>query len=58
MRWETIDTDVSADGFKDDVLTLGLHYRPIDQVVFKLDHAAFQDGAQENVTTFLIGYVF
>lgn len=58
VRWETIDTDVSAGGIKDDVLTVGLHYRPIDQVVFKLDHATFQDGTQDDVTTFLIGYVF
>jgi hypothetical protein len=58
VRWETIDTDVSALGFEDDVLTVGLHYRPIDQVVFKLDHATFQDGTHEDVTTFLIGYVF
>jgi len=58
VRWETIDTDVSAGGFEDDVLTVGLHYRPIDQVVFKLDHATFQDGPEDDVTTFLIGYVF
>jgi hypothetical protein len=58
LRWEAIDTDVSVGGFKDDVLTLGLHYNPIDQVVFKLDHAIFQDGTQDDVTTFLIGYVF
>ena len=58
VRWETVDTDPSAGGFEDDILTLGLHYTPISQVVFKLDHAVFDDGSQSDVTTFLIGYVF
>lgn len=58
VRWETIDTDVSAGGFEDDVTTYGLHYKPTSQVVFKLDQTSYQDGAQSDVTTFLIGYVF
>ncbi len=57
-RYEDVDTDSTSGGFADTILTLGLHFRPMDQVVIKLDHAAYQDGAKDDVTTLQIGYVF
>jgi len=58
LRYEDIDTDVSAGGIQDTALTFGLHYQPHPQIVFKLDHTDYDDDADDDVTTFLIGYVF
>ena len=46
-------TEGGATTRDDSATTLGLHYKPIDQVAFKLDHTDLDD-----VTTFLMGYSF
>lgn len=63
VRWETIDTQASMpSGFNadsdqdDDIVTFGLTYQPIDQVVIKLDYEDW-DGSGDQ-WNFLIGYVF
>ena len=58
LRYEEIDTDVSGGGIDDEALTFGLHYRPIPEVVLKLDHTVFADDGNPDFTTFLIGYAF
>ena len=58
FRYEDIDTDESTGGIDDTALTIGLHYQPHPQIVLKLDHTDFDGDAQDDVTTFLIGYVF
>ena len=42
-----------TDGSTSDYTTFGLHYRPIDQICFKLDRCDETD-----TTSFVIGYVF
>jgi hypothetical protein len=66
-RWEYFDTQVEVPaGFSRDParavesLTLGIGFRPIDQVIFKLDHLDYDNDAgtgvdQWNVT---LGYLF
>ena len=58
LRYEGIDTDEGSGGIDDTTITVGLHYRPMDNVVIKLDHTDYDDDADEDVTTLLIGYVF
>ncbi len=55
LRYEDLDED---DGNDTTALTYGLHYRPLDNLVFKLDHTDYGDGDGDDVTTFLLGYVF
>ena len=43
----------ASDGSTSDYTTFGLHYRPIDQICFKLDKCDETD-----TTSFVIGYVF
>jgi hypothetical protein len=58
VRLEEIDTDEGQGGVEDTGLTFGLHFRPIDQVVIKLDHTDYDDDAVEDRTALLVGYVF
>ncbi|MDP6519089.1 MAG: hypothetical protein QF411_04260, partial [Planctomycetota bacterium] len=55
LRYENMDEN---DGNNTTALTYGLHYRPLDSLVLKLDHTDFGDGDGTDVTTFLMGYVF
>ena len=62
-RFESIDTQASMpSGFArdpsqaDDILTLGLNWKPIDNVVVKIDYQDWNDGADR--FDFLIGYIF
>ncbi len=50
VRVEEVET---SDGSTSDYTTFGLHYRPIDQICFKLDKCDETD-----TTSFVIGYVF
>jgi hypothetical protein len=52
VRYEEIE----ATGGDREITTIGVHYRPINQVVFKLDRTK-EDGADDTVS-FVIGYVF
>ena len=63
VRFESIDTQTSMpSGFArdptqaDDILTLGLNWKPIDNVVVKVDYQDWNDGADR--FDFLIGYIF
>lgn len=63
VRYEDVDTQADlADGFTatggvdDTFTTVGLNYRPLDQVVLKADHTFLDEG--DDVTRFLIGYAF
>ncbi len=67
VRWETLDTQASvAEGFAADpandreILTLGLVYRPLDQLVFKADWQKVTDGARTGIDRFnlALGYIF
>jgi hypothetical protein len=55
FRFEEMDEN---DGNNTTASTFGLHFRPTDSLVFKLDHTDFGDGDGTDVTTFLLGYVF
>lgn len=62
-RWEDIDTNESVpSGFSadsdqhDKIVTFGLNYKPIEQVVLKLDYEDWDDSGDR--LNFLIGYVF
>jgi len=67
VRWEQFDTqsDVPA-GFTEsgafdvDLLTVGVNYKPIDQLVFKAEWQRFDDDAGEdkNQVNLAMGYVF
>jgi hypothetical protein len=50
VRVEEVET---SDGSTSDYTTFGVHYRPIDQICFKLDKCDETD-----TTSFVIGYVF
>ena len=52
VRYEEVETT----GGDDELTTLGLHYRPIDQLCFKLDQTT--NSADEESCSFVIGYVF
>jgi hypothetical protein len=43
-----------------DIVTVGLNYKPIDEVVFKLEHQFIKDGNDNNLdqSNFAIGYIF
>ena len=63
LRYEHIDTQAevpagtSADArYASDIWTIGINYKPIDQIVFKLDYASWS--GQPDTVNFLIGYVF
>lgn len=63
LRYEELDTQASlaagvtpGGGIDDTFTTLGLNYRPLDQVVIKLDHTFLDEG--DDVTRALIGYAF
>lgn len=63
VRWESINTqDTMAAGFTADpmqdetVLTFGLHYRPIDNVVIKADFQSYDKG--DDRFELLFGYIF
>ena len=67
LRYETLDTQAAVPvGFsrnpsKDaDILTFGLAWQPIDQLVFKLDYQDWSDGADTGIDqwNFAIGYLF
>ena len=51
-RFEEVETT----GGDDELTTFGLHYRPIDQLCFKLDQTT--NSADEETLSFVIGYVF
>lgn len=63
LRYESIDTDTGAvsldgaPGVEDDVLSIGLHWQPHPQIVFKLQHSDYDD-LDRDVTTLMMGYVF
>lgn len=63
VRWESLDTQAEVPtGFSSssandiDVLTLGLHFKPHDQIVFKLDFQDFDEG--DDRLNFSFGYIF
>ena len=67
VRYEEVNTqeDVPS-GFAEsgtydlDIVTIGLHYRPIDELVFKIDFVNTQSaaGADEDLVNLAFGYVF
>jgi hypothetical protein len=67
FRFEQLDTQHKLpdgfvrDGTQDvDIYTVGLQYKPIPQVVFKLDYRRFdqRDGDRANEIQTMVGYVF
>lgn len=63
LRYEDVDTQAAlapgltpAGGVVDTFTTLGLNYRPLDQVVLKTDYTVLDEG--DDVVRFLIGYAF
>ncbi len=68
VRLEQVDTQskvasgstVDAADYDLDIVTVGLNFKPIDEVVFKLEHQFIRDGnnAQLDRTNFGMGYVF
>jgi hypothetical protein len=66
-RWETFDTqDKVPAGFRSDpandveILTLGIEYKPIDQIVIKVDHQNIDNEAGTGTDQFnvLLGWIF
>lgn len=62
-RYEDIDTQKTVrggaavgDGVVDKITTVGLNYRPLNQVVLKADYSFLDEG--DDVARFLIGYAF
>ena len=53
LRQEELDLS----GSEKSITTYGIHYRPIDQIVFKLD-VTDDDSKGYDTTSFVIGYVF
>ena len=41
-----------------EITTFGLNYKPINEVVFKLDYQDWAEGDGTDAVNFLIGYVF
>lgn len=67
LRWESIDTQYEVpEGYRSDpandreILTLGLAYQPIEQLIIKLDYQDVDDGATTGVDQFNVGlgYIF
>jgi len=63
IRWECIDTqDEVAAGFtadasqEDEILTFGIHYRPIDNIVFKIDYQDWDEDTDR--VEIALGYSF
>ena len=63
VRWESIDTQAempagfAADPEQDDeLLTFGVNFKPIENIVLKLDYTDADEGTDS--MSFLIGYVF
>lgn len=63
MRWESIDTQVeTASGFAasaghdEEIVTFGIHFRPIDSIVIKIDYQDYDRGLDRLNAT--IGYAF
>ncbi len=63
VRYEELDTQAgtalgasAATGIDDTYLTVGLNYRPLDQVVIKADYTSVDRA--DDVARFLIGYAF
>jgi hypothetical protein len=52
VRYEEID----ATGGDREITTFGLHYRPIDQIVFKFDRT--EEAGADDTLSFVIGYLF
>ena len=68
VRAEQVDTQhkvadgsaVDADANELDIVTVGLNFKPIDEVVLKLEHQFIKDGNNESLdqSNFAIGYIF
>jgi hypothetical protein len=68
VRLEQVDTQhkraegstVDADHYAKDIVTLGLNFKPIDEVVLKLEHQFIRDGNDQKLdqTNVALGYVF
>ena len=63
LRYEDINTQKSiagggtpSGGIDDTFTTVGLNYRPLNQVVLKADYTTLDEG--DDVARFLIGYAF
>ena len=63
VRWEQIDTQASMDslgtanpGRDNEIVTLGINYKPIPQVVIKADYEHWED--QNDRFNIVFGYVF
>lgn len=58
---EEAASGTTADPANDlDIVTVGLNYKPIDEVVFKLEHQFIKDGNSDRLdqSNFAIGYIF
>jgi hypothetical protein len=68
VRLEQVDTQskkaegstVDADAYDYDIVTVGLNFKPIDEVVLKLEHQFIRNGNSDKLdqTNFALGYVF
>lgn len=67
VRWETFDTQkkvpagFARDPARDvDLLTVGLAFKPLEQLIFKADYQDYENGADSGVDQFnvAIGYLF
>lgn len=68
VRLEQVDTQaetasgstVDAAAYDLDIVTAGLNFKPIDEVVFKLEHQIIKDGHNDRFdqTNFAMGYIF
>lgn len=58
LRLEDIDTDITAGGIEDTATTIGLHYRPIDQIVIKADVTTYDDEMLADRLMITLGWVF
>lgn len=68
VRLEQVDTQhktasgsaVDEDEYDLDIVTVGLNYKPIDEIVFKLEHQFIQDGNSDEFdqTNLAMGYIF
>jgi hypothetical protein len=67
VRVEQLDTqDKAAEGTVADpandldIVTVGLNYKPIDEIVFKLEHQFIKDGNGDRLdqSNLAMGYVF
>ena len=63
VRWEQIDTQATMGSLgtrnpdqDNEIVTLGINYKPIPQVVIKADYEAWED--QNDCFNIVFGYVF